>query len=152
MQSWMFLILTIAGGAMVALQQPFNAGLARHIGPNWATFISFGVGTIVAAIMSLAMGNAPSLLGRISAAPWYTWIGGGICGSLLVLCFTLAVPRIGVTALIFASIAGQILMAMTLDHFGWLGIERQPIDLRRALAIPVVLLALWLVQRPAAVP
>lgn len=137
---------------MVALQQPFNAGLARHVGPNWTTFVSFGVGTIVAVIASLAMGNAPSMLGRISDAPWYTWIGGGICGSLLVLCFTLSVPRIGVTALIFASIAGQIMMAMAIDHFGWLGIERQPIDLRKALAIPVVLLALWLVQRPDTTP
>lgn len=136
---------------MVALQQPMNVGLARHVGPNWATFVSFGVGALVSAMAALVM-STPSMLGRISDSPWYTWIGGGICGSILVLCFTIAMPRIGVTTLIFASITGQILMAMTLDHFGWLGVERQPMDLRKALAIPVVLLALWLVHRPSAAP
>jgi transporter family-2 protein len=152
MPSWIYLVFTVAAGAMISLQQPVNAGLARHTGSYWATFVSFAAGMLISGTIALATGNAPSELGRITAAPWWQWIGGGMCGALLVLALTVSVPRIGVTALVFASLAGQIVTAMALDHFGWLGTARQPMDLRRALAIPVMLLALWLVQRPANTP
>jgi bacterial/archaeal transporter family-2 protein len=148
MPNWMFLVLPVIGGAMVALQQPLNGGLGRIIGPNWATVVALTTGVVVSTVLALATGNAPSALSRTSEAPWYFIVGGGTCGALLVLTFATAVPRIGVTALIFASVTGQIITAMVIDHFGWLGVARQPIDWRRALAVPVVLVALWLVRRP----
>ncbi len=152
MPNWIYLVLPVLGGTMVALQQPLNGGLARAIGPNWATVVALCTGVVVSSTIALATGHSPSALARITDVPWYYWIGGGICGALLVLTFATAVPRIGVTALIFASIAGQIITAMTIDHFGWLGMARQPLDWRRALAIPLVLTALWLVQRPSTTP
>lgn len=150
MPNWMFLVLPVIGGAMVALQQPLNGGLGRLIGPPWATVVALCTGVVVSTVLAVATGNAPPALSRITGAPWYFIVGGGTCGALLVLTFATAVPRIGVTALIFASVTGQIITAMTIDHFGWLGVARQPIDWRRALAIPVVLVALWLVRRPDA--
>jgi transporter family-2 protein len=150
--SSLYVLVSIAAGAMIALQQPINAALARQVGSGWSTFVSFTAGMVISLGVSLAMGNAPSQLLRIVQAPWWQWIGGGLCGALLVLGLVVAVPRIGVTPVVFASLAGQILTALVLDHFGLLGVERTPMDWRRALAIPAVLLALWLVQRPAPSP
>lgn len=148
MPNWVFVVFSVLGGACVALQPTLNGGLARFVGPHWTTAFSFLVGGTLATVFAFFSGS-PSVLSRLGEANWYNWIGGGICGALLVLAFTVSVPRIGVVALVFSSISGQVLTAMTIDHFGFFGVSRTPMDLRRAAAIPLILLALWLVQRPA---
>jgi transporter family-2 protein len=45
---------------------------------------------------------------------------------MLVIVF--AVPRVGIAAATVAVISGQLLMSLVIDHFGWLGNGRIPLD------------------------
>ncbi|MFN7231890.1 MAG: DMT family transporter [Brevundimonas sp.] len=45
-------------------------------------------------------------------------------------------------------IAGQLALSLVLDHFGWLGVPRQPLSLTRIAGVALVLAGVLLVRRP----
>lgn len=140
----MFLVL-LAGG-MIALQAPTNAILARAGGsPILAALISFVVGTATLVLVWLVSGNRPrpSVLAEL---PWYAWLGGAY-GALYVAVAAYAAPRLGLAALITIGIAGQIAMALFLDHVGALGLPREPMNLGRLAGALLVIAGVVLVRR-----
>ena len=78
--------------------------------------------------------------------PWYAWIGG-LYGAFFVAVAAFGAPRIGVGPLLTAAIAGQLLAAIILDHYGLLGLTRQPISIEKIGGVLLVLLGAWLVRR-----
>lgn len=139
-------LLVVCGGAMLALQAPTNALLARAGGsPVLAALISFAVGTIGLFIVWLLSGNRPNSA-QFGALPWYAWLGG-IYGAFFVAIAAYGAPRIGVAQLITISIAGQIAMALWLDHIGALGLPREPINFGRFLGALLVVGGVILVRR-----
>ena len=69
-----------------------------------------------------------------------------VAGSLIVVTSLLCVPRIGITALIAAAVAGQVTMAVLIDRFAWLGVAPRGLDLRRALGLVLVAAGVLLVN------
>ena len=144
--SWMAIFLVACSGAMLALQAPTNAMLARAGGsPVLAALISFAVGTIALLVVWLLSGNRPSSA-QFGTLPWYAWMGG-FYGAFFVAIAAYGAPRIGVAPLITISIAGQIAMALWLDHIGALGLPREPINLARVLGALLVVAGVIVVRR-----
>ena len=140
------MLLVLLAGGMIALQAPTNVMLAKAGGsPVLAALISFAVGTATLLGVWLASGNrpAPSAFG---ALPWYAWIGG-VYGAVYVGVAAFAAPRIGLASLITIGIAGQVAMALWLDHMGALGLPREPISLGRAGGALLVVAGVVLVRR-----
>jgi transporter family-2 protein len=81
-----------------------------------------------------------------SGLPSYAWIGG-LYGAIYVAVAAFAAPRIGLAALITIGIAGQIVMALLMDHFGALGLPREPINLGRVTGALLVVAGVVLVRR-----
>jgi len=139
-----FLVLT--AGGMLALQAPTNAMLARAGGsPVLAALISFAVGTIALLVAWLVSGNRPGNA-PFASLPWYAWLGG-MYGACFVAVAAYAAPKIGLASLITIGIAGQIAMALLLDHIGALGLPRDPISLGRILGALLVVAGVILVRR-----
>jgi transporter family-2 protein len=139
-----FLVLT--AGGMLALQAPTNAMLARAGGsPVLAALISFAVGTIALLVAWLVSGNRPGSA-PFAGLPWYAWLGG-LYGACFVAVAAYAAPKIGLASLITIGIAGQIAMALLLDHIGALGLPRDPISLGRILGALLVVAGVILVRR-----
>jgi transporter family-2 protein len=140
------ILLVLFAGGMIALQAPTNAMLARAGGsPVLAALISFAVGTIALLCAWLASGNRPGTKWFVGL-PAYAWIGG-IYGAVYVAVAAYAAPRIGLAALITIGIAGQIAMALMLDHIGALGLPRDPINLGRIAGALLVVAGVVLVRR-----
>jgi transporter family-2 protein len=140
------ILLVLAAGGMIALQAPTNAMLARSGGsPVLAALISFMVGTVALFVVWLASGNRPEAAG-FAKLPWYAWLGG-LYGAMYVAVAAYAAPRIGLASLITIGIAGQIVSAMLLDHFGALGLPRDPFSLVRLAGAALVVLGVILVRR-----
>ncbi len=139
------LLVFIAGG-LVALQAPTNALLAKAGGsPIVAALISFTVGTIALATVWLSSGNRPST-SAFAGLPWYAWLGG-LYGAVFVATAAFAAPKIGVASLVTIGIAGQVTMALLLDHIGAMGLEREPINIGRIAGALLVLAGVVLVRR-----
>lgn len=51
------------------------------------------------------------------------WIGG-LFGALFVFSMIKLIPKIGVSSTMAGVIAGQLLLAMAIDHFGWFGLAK----------------------------
>jgi transporter family-2 protein len=140
------MLFVLVGGALLALQAPTNAMLSRAGGsPVLAALISFAVGTVALFIAWLASGNRPGTA-PFAGLPWYAWLGG-FYGAFFVAIAAFAAPRIGLASLITIGIAGQIAMALLLDHMGALGLPRDPISLGRIAGALLVVAGVVLVRR-----
>jgi len=140
------ILLVFIAGALVALQAPTNAMLAKAGGSAiLAALISFTVGTTALLLAWLGSGNRPGSA-AFAGLPWYAWLGG-LYGAVFVAVAAYAAPKIGVAALITIGIAGQIAMALWLDHVGAMGLPREPINWGRLLGALLVVAGVVLVRR-----
>jgi transporter family-2 protein len=139
-------LLAFLAGALVAVQAPTNALLARAGGsPVLAALISFGVGTLALLVLWLLTAPRP-FAATLTGLPWYAWIGGAY-GAVYVTVAVFAAPRIGLASLLTIGIAGQIVMALWLDHVGAFGLAREPINVARVAGAVLVGLGVLLVRR-----
>lgn len=140
------LLLALLAGGMVALQAPTNVMLSRAGGsPVLAALISFAIGTASLLAVWAVSGNRPAL-SPFAALPWYAWLGG-VYGAIFVAVATYAAPRIGLASLITLGIAGQIVVALWLDHLGALGLPRVPVSPTRVAGALLVVVGAVLVRR-----
>jgi transporter family-2 protein len=136
------ILLVFIAGAMVSIQAPTNAMLAKAGGsPVLAALISFAVGTVALLAVWLMTANRPAP-SSFTGLPWYAWIGG-LYGAVAAY----AAPKIGVASLITIGIAGQIAMALWLDHVGAMGLAREPINWGRIMGAALVVAGVVLVRR-----
>ena len=140
------MLLVLLGGGLIALQAPTNVMLAKAGGsPVLAALISFSVGTTTLLVVWLA--SAKRMDGSsFGALPWYAWLGG-VYGAFFVAVAAYATPRIGVASLVTIGIAGNITMAIWLDHMGALGLPRVSISLSRLSGALLVIAGVVLVRR-----
>jgi transporter family-2 protein len=75
----------------------------------------------------------------VANAPWWAW-SCGVFGGAFILLAILLLPSLGAATLFALVIAGQVLAAVTLDHFGAFGLTPHPIGAAR-LAGAVLLIA-----------
>ena len=140
-----FLTLLLAGAA-TALQGPTNARLVTAVGsPLNAAFVSFAVGTVALGVLAMILQARPDV-GAMKALPWWAWMGG-LYGCAFVVSAAWGVPRLGVATTITVMIAGQLLLSLALDHFGALGVEKQPLSLGRIAGVALVIGGVVLVRR-----
>ena len=138
--------LVFAGGLLIAIQAPTNAMLARAgDSPVLAALISFAVGTLALLVVWLASGTR-SGAAPLARLPYYAWFGG-LYGAFFVAVAAFAVPRIGVGSLITIGVAGQVVGALALDHFGLLGLPRDPVSVTKLVGAALVVVGVVLVRR-----
>lgn len=120
-------VLTAVVGGMVALQGPINSGLGKAIGTAQAAFFSFLTGTIALAVIAgLARGGFGQIAEVRTLAPQY--LIGGILGVCYVTSVLVTVRTLGAGGIVGASVAGQLTMSVVIDHFGWLGVDKDPLS------------------------
>ena len=139
-------ILTAATGGLVALQAPVNSILGRAIGTWQAAFVSFAIGAVaLAAIAALATGG----LGQVSGVRNVSWVylTGGLLGAAYVTTILVTVRTLGAGGIVAATIAGQLAISVVIDHFGLVGVAKQPITALKILGITLLALGTYLVVR-----
>jgi transporter family-2 protein len=138
------LALATAIGGTLALQAPLNSLLGRTVGDLRATIVAFTVGLVALLAVSVLAGGLGGIA-RAGDAPWYALVGGGLIGALYVASIVWTVRALGAGGLTAATIAGQFALAVVVDHFGWLGVERQPITLAKLAGLALVAAGTWLI-------
>jgi transporter family-2 protein len=143
---WGYLVFALLAGAMLPFQFGINAQLATWLGsPVRATLVSFAVGTLALAAVTLAaFRNLPSTE-RIGGAPWWVWVGG-LLGAFYVLGSIVTAPKLGAATLVAMILAGQAIASLLVDHFGWVGFEENPVTPGRLLGMALVAAGVALVR------
>lgn len=140
MQTYFLYLLALGAGVSVATQQVLNGGLRASLGsPAWAGLISYAGGLLTMIVAVVALGERTPSWKVMAEVPWWGW-SGGLFGGAFILLSILLLPSLGAATLFALVIAGQVLAAVTLDHFGALGLTPHPIGTAR-LAGAVLLIA-----------
>jgi bacterial/archaeal transporter family-2 protein len=131
--------LAFIAGIVIAVQASINAKLGVVLDNRMhAVFASFTIGTIGALIYVLVEGTTPKTE-AVSSAPWWVWIGG-LLGLGFVWATIFAVPKIGVTMMFPLIVAGQMVAAIVVEHFGWMDTPKSPVNLGRLAGVCLVVL------------
>ncbi len=144
---YLFFLLALAAGAMMPTQAAVNNKMAAFVeSPVLAAFISFVIGTVALFVYVVASGTPLGNLASAKDAPAIAWIGG-LMGAFFVAASVTLVPRLGVALTFSLIVAGQMLITLILDHFGFLGLEQRPISLPRVLGILLITGGVVLIRR-----
>lgn len=139
-------LIGLAVGCLFGMQPSVNGSLSAAVQhPLHASVISFASGTVLLIVVSAIFAGFPP---RFSTPPGdlpiWIWLGGSI-GVVVVTTSLVVVPRVG-SLLWFASlITGQILMAILLDHFGWLGTPKASISVPRLIGAGLLVSGLMVI-------
>lgn len=136
------ILLVILAGMGLSAEAGILGPLGEQVGHYRACLSLFAVEAAVTFVLMLLCGprNPPSFL---SSPGWQ--LTGGIWGPMYVVILTVATPVIGITLLMTGVLAGQVAKSLLIDHFGWFGVKRQPVNGRRLIALAFVTAALVLI-------
>ena len=131
-------VFVAAAGVGGTIQAAIQATLGNRVGTiealGFAMLVAGACGVLVLVVARQSFHAVPAALGE----PAWLWVGGAL-SAFIVLSITYAAPRIGVTATIGIYIAGTLISSAVVDHFGWLGVEKIPIDWVRITGIVLLL-------------
>ena len=144
---YFYFLLALAAGAMMPTQAAINNRLAGYVqSPVSAAFISFLIGTLGLFVYMLATGTPIGSLVNIKDAPPIAWLGG-LLGAFFVTSTVILAPRIGVAMTFSLIVAGQMLITLVLDHFGFLGLPVKEISLARVGGILLITAGVVIIRR-----
>jgi transporter family-2 protein len=148
METFAIPFLLIVGG-LLAVQAAANVQLSAAMGsPFGASTLQLGIGAGILFTVA-AVAGALGALGLLDGArPWH--LVGGIGSAVYITAGILLFPRLGAVVSVGLFIAGQMLASVVLDGFGWLGVDRQPLDLAVAAGTVAVVVAALLIVRAQA--
>ncbi|QDQ26784.1 DMT family transporter [Chitinimonas arctica] len=140
-------LLAFAIGCVVPLQAAVNNQLKLQIGGSTllAALLSFCVGTLALVLICMLSGQRWQGLASMGNAPWWQ-LTGGLMGALFVFGTTLLAPRIGMAAMLSLIIAGQVLLSLLFDRFGWLGLALRELSTPRLIGATLVVAGVLLVN------
>ena len=136
----------ILSGSMITIQSVLNASLGQRAG-NFGSVLLLTIVSI-AVLVGLIIGfpataNFRQLPGF---SEWYLYIGGAL-GVGILAAPILLIPRIGATATLTAIVLGQLLLALLIDHFGWLSSPKIEISLLRIMGVLFLLLGAFFLRK-----
>lgn len=136
---FVYLIVALAAGVALATQSAINTQLAKAMSGEAviATFISFAVGTIVLFFIAWVKTDLWGNLSTVPSQPWWKLIGG-ILGAVVVFTTVLLAPKLGITAMLFFIIVGQLITATTIDHFGLIGMPIREVNITKFIGLIIV--------------
>lgn len=140
---FIIILIGLVGGMSIGLQGPLSSMITQKLGSLESVFIIHLGGAVAALIPMLFFG---SKLGQWKSVPWYALIAGAF-GLIVISAMGYMIPRIGAAGALITLMAGQILVASILDHFGLLGMTTRAIDLQRIIGFGVVMVGVWLTVR-----
>lgn len=136
----LIIAIGLMGGIAIGLQAPLASMISQRLGVLESVFLVHLGGMIAVAVPLLFIGGGR--LGEWQTVPPHALMAG-LLGVVVVGSTVIMVPRIGVAAAITLIIAGQLIVAATIDHFGVLGVVAKPLTLARLLGLGLVLIGAW---------
>ena len=147
----LLLLIPLLVGMGVVVQSGANTQL-RHIlaSPFLAGLISFSVGTLTLIVVNVVLKTDFSVLAApaIQRTSWWMWLGG-VMGSFFIMSVIFVAPQIGPTKLFGLIIASQLIFSAIVDHYGWMGFDIQPVTVKRAIGVVLLIAGAFLVQSEA---
>ncbi len=141
------LFIALVAGMLAPLQAGLNGKMGRAIeSPVYAALISFAVGTLVLFFYALATRVDLTNIRHATDTHWSVW-SAGFLGAFYVTATIILTPRLGATLTFGLVVAGQLVMATLMDHFGLLGVSVQSLSWQRLAGIALITAGVILIRK-----
>lgn len=146
----MFLLycLGIIAGMVLPFQTSINSRLSLYTKSSfYASTISFATGTIFLIFLNLCINPhvfSPQFYETQSFN--YLWFCGGLLGVIFLTGNLLLLPRLGASLTVVITVAGQIIMGVIIDTFGFFGANVESFTWLKALGIVLLLFGIILMN------
>ena len=140
------LTVALVTGAAIAVQALANTRLRVALGtPVWAAIAQFVVGLVLLVGVAVATRQPAPMMGGLARMPLWGWLGGAV-GALFIVVSIVLTPRLGTAVTLATITVGQMIAALALDHYGWLGSPVIRLSLPRVLGAACLLLGIFLMR------
>ena len=144
---YIFVIIALLIGGLLPVQGSINSHLSTFLKhPLQAAFVSFFVGTLALFFLNVFLKTEVPAAKELVKIPFYLFFGG-LLGAIYVTSAIVLIPKIGITSLLAASIAGQLIISSVIDHFGFFNVPIHPISFGRVAGIALLATGIFLIQR-----
>ena len=127
-------LLAIFAGVAISLQATLNARLGVLLQNTLlGTGIAFMVGCLLCLTLVAVTGKFDVKATSFQTVPVYLWFTGGALGALGVGLLYFLIPQMGIGPMTVFSLAGQLLIATTVSHFGWFDLPQNPVTLQKLI-------------------
>ena len=145
MSYWPHLMAALVG-AGITIQVGMNATVRMTIGsPVLAAIVNFVVGLAALVLLAVASG-ARVVPGSVATVPTWAWFGG-LLGATYVAATTVLGPKLGAASFLALTLAGQMVAALLVDHFGVIGFPQSPLTPTRLLGTALLVVGVLLIMR-----
>lgn len=136
---FMYVLLAIAGGAVVPLQIGISNNLLSATGgTHWhSTFVLY-LGGVTASLFTCLIAEGNVIPAGAYYSRWWMW-SAGLLGMFYILFMFVSAPQLGVANTLVWMLFGQLICALILDSFGLLSMPVIKISTTRVLGIVAVL-------------
>lgn len=145
---YFFIILAFVIGMATTIQAGVNSQMSLAINnPILSAMISFsgGLTVLIFAFAFFNTGPVPSLE-SLRQVSWWKFFGGAF-GSFYVLSVIFIVRDLGPANMLAMAVAGQLIAAIVIDHYGWLGFSIHPVSPMRLLGVGFLVVGVYLILK-----
>ena len=126
---YLLIALLALSGVGLPVQDALNAQLRSAVkSPMLGALLSLTVGAVVLGALSAFGVLGHGKVSELTKTHWWVWAGGGLLGAFAVTIGLIGIPKVSAGIVIAATVFGQLLSAVVIDHFGWFGVPRVPLN------------------------
>ena len=146
--NWLLYLAAVAAGAFSTALSGSNATMSKQLDQPVTAGLIVQVITIIALLATGAFYGGMQIPqpAKLAALPWWAWLGG-LGGASVLLAQLLVAQKIGAAPFLAITVTAGIVVSIAMDHYGWLGFERNPAHLTRLLGGGVMVAGVVLVTR-----
>lgn len=138
--------MAFLAGVVLPFQATSNGAVGKALGhPLWGALVSLTVSAMVILPLLWLLKVPAPRIGTALQGPWWMWIGG-VLGAIYVGSAAAFAPKLGAGGFIVLVVAGQMIAAVIVDHFGLMNLTPRPINLARVAGVLLILAGALFIQ------
>jgi transporter family-2 protein len=143
MQNIMTITLAVSMGIIMSIYLPMNSSVSKYLGSSITANVTFFTVALFTSIgIFFIFGEFHSLY-HIKEVPIYLYLTGFI-SAFIVLGTTFLIPYLGARKFFILVVAGQILMAVLVSHFGILESPKEAVTIKKIIGAFLVIVGAYI--------
>ena len=139
MQTSLYILLALLMGVVMSIYLPMNSAVSKHLGSPITANITFFLMALITSLIIFIVFGKVNTISNLRDVPVYLYLTGFI-SAFIVLGTTFLIPHIGARKFFILMIAGQIVMAIVVSHFGLLESPKDPISIKKMIGASLVII------------
>ena len=122
----------------MSIYLPMNSSVSRYVGSPVTANVTFFLTALLTSILIFLIHGPFDTVTRIKEVPTYLYLTGFI-SAFMILGTTFLIPHLGARKFFILLIAGQIITALAVSHFGILESPKDPTTMKKIIGASLVI-------------